>query len=396
MLVDDRSAETWSAGHGNSDRRRPVVLFVSAVAERKGGAETVLIDMLRNPAIQPVLAVPGHGQLAATAVRLGVPVEHYDLGAIASVRRPLRAADALRAAADAVRAARRITAIAAGAGADVVHTNGLKAHMIGCFARLLHGTPLLVHQHDVPYTAAERAIWRFFLSASRRTIAANGLCLPLHGRRAGRRAGIVLQGLADEPASSERSLPPRPVLGFVGRIHPFKGLHLLLQWFEAAAERHRNLVLLVRGDVAPEGAEYWAGLQGRLGPLVAAGRCRVEGWRPLGEDPLAGIDILAAPSAMPEAGPRVIMEAMVRGIPPIGAMTGGALQMIPTSDFGGKAGDRERFLAELERLLDPGTYALVSAAALVYARSTFGVERFWRDMNAEYRAMLGAAWVAAA
>jgi hypothetical protein len=50
---------------GSGRSARPVVLFVSAVADRKGGAETVLLDLLRNPAIQPVLAVPEQGQLAA-------------------------------------------------------------------------------------------------------------------------------------------------------------------------------------------------------------------------------------------------------------------------------------------------------------------------------------------
>jgi glycosyltransferase involved in cell wall biosynthesis len=162
----------------------------------------------------------------------------------------------------------------------------------------------------------------------------------------------------------------------------------LLGWFEAAAVRHPQVSLLVRGNVGAEGAAYWAGMQGRFDRLVAAGRCRIEGWRPLGEDPLGGIDILVAPSAVPEAGPRVVMEAMARGIPAIGAPSGGALQMIPTPDLGGKAADRETFLKELDRLLDPGTYAAVSAAALAHARSAFGIERFWRDVNAEYAAML--------
>ena len=384
--TDSGSHPRRSVGAGWS--ARPVVLFVSPVADRKGGAETVLLDLLRNPAIRPVLAVPNDGQLAAAAARMDVAVEHYDLGAIAAVRRPLRAADALRAARDVARAARQIASIAGATGATIVHTNGLKVHMIGCLARLLYGIPLLVHQHDVPYTAAERAIWRFFLHASRRTIAANDICLPPHGRRSARRAGVVPQGLAEAPSGSARTLPAQPVLGFVGRIHPFKGLHLLLDWFEVAAARHRQVTLLLRGNVGDEGAAYWAGMQGRFERLVAAGRCRIEGWRPLGEDPLGGIDILVAPSAVPEAGPRVIMEAMVRGIPAIGAQSGGALQMIPTLEHGGKAADQESFLEELDRLLDPGTYAAVSAAALAHAQSAFGVERFWRDVNAEYAAML--------
>jgi hypothetical protein len=46
-------------------------------------------------------------------------------------------------------------------------------------------------------------------------------------------------------------------------------------------------------------------------------------------------------------------------------------------------------LKEFDRLLNPGSYAAVSAAALAHARSAFRIERFWRDVNAEYAAMLG-------
>ena len=310
-------------------------------------------------------------------------VEFYGLGAVATVRRPLRAAAAVRAARDAAQAARQIAAIARAAGAGIVHTNGLKVHVIGCLARLLFGTPALVHQHDVPYTAAERALWRMLTKAARHTIAAHDACLPLPGP-APRRAGVVMQGLSEPPAPSPRRLPADPVLGFVGRVHPFKGVHLLLDWFEAAAARHPRLTLLLRGNVGDEGQAYWAGMQPRFDRLAAAGRCRVEGWRPIGEDPLEGIDILAAPSTVPEAGPRVIMEAMLRGIPAIGALSGGAVGMIPSPAHGGKAADLPGFLLELGRLLEPETYAAVSAAALAHARREFGIERFWRDINAEY------------
>lgn len=375
---------------------KPVVLFVSAVADRKGGAETVLLDMLRNPAIRPVLVVPQEGQLAAEAARLGVAVELYSLGIVATVRRPLRAAAAMQAAQDAMQAARRIAAIARANGAKIVHTNGLKVHMIGCLARMLFGTPVLVHQHDVPYTTTERAIWRLFLYSARHTIAAHDMCLPMQGRGVAQRAGVVMQGLSDPAAKASRRLPQQPVLGFVGRVHPYKGVHLLLDWFEAAAVRYPHITLLVRGNVSEEGKAYWAEMQPRFDRLIAADRCKIEEWRPIGEDPLGGIDILVAPSAVPEAGPRVIMEAMLRGIPAIGALSGGAVRMIPSPACGGKAADLPGFLAELERLLDPQSYAAISAAALVHAQREFGIDRFWRNINAEYASLLGTQWSTAA
>ena len=88
------------------------------------------------------------------------------------------------------------------------------------------------------------------------------------------------------------------------------------------------------------------------------------------------------------------MEAMLRGIPAIGAVSGGAVRMIPDSACGGKAADLPGFLAELDRLLDPESYTAISAAALAHARREFGIERFWRDINAEYATILGTQWCA--
>ena len=96
---------TGQARVASGPETRPVVLYVSAVADNKGGAETVLLEMLRNPFVIPHLAVPGHGVLRETALRHGIPVHLFDLGAVAQVRRPPSLADILGTARDAVRAA---------------------------------------------------------------------------------------------------------------------------------------------------------------------------------------------------------------------------------------------------------------------------------------------------
>ncbi len=366
--------------------RIPTVLYVSAVAELKGGAETVLLEMLRNPLIRPVLAVPGSGALAEFAAARNIPVHLFDLRAVATVRRPLRVADIARAARDSVRVARRLKAIADACGADIVHTNGMKVHVTGVLSRFFWRTPTVVHMHDVPYSRAERLIWRVLATGALHTIAASEICYD--GMKRPNRMSVVMQGVDTPPVDQPRGLPDKPVLGFVGRFHPFKGLHLLLDWFEAAKDQNPSLTLLLRGRADAEGEEYWAALRPRAERLAAAGRCRIEGWRGAGADPYEDIDLLAAPSATPEVGPRVIMEAMLRGIPAIGYPKGGATTMIPGPEAGALAGDSDTFRAALHRLLDPHVYAATSAAALRHAGVAFGIRRFWQDLASAYEAAL--------
>jgi glycosyltransferase involved in cell wall biosynthesis len=364
----------------------PSVLYVSAVAEMKGGAETVLTEMLRSPFVRPALAVPGLGALADFAAVHEIPVYLFDLGAVASVRRPARPADLARAGRDALRVARRVATIANECQADIVHANGLKVHVTGVLARLLYRSPTVLHMHDVPYSRAERLIWRALSAGAQHTIAASEICYS--GMPQPARWSVVMQGVDMAPVTKSRQLPARPVLGFLGRFHPFKGVHLLIEWFEAIAGEFPTLTLLLRGRADAEGAAYWAGLRPRAERLVAAGRCRIEGWRGADADPFEDIDILIAPSATPEVGPRVIMEAMLRAIPAIGYPEGGARTMIPSPALGAHAADANGLRDALDRLLDPGRYAQVSAAALAHATTAFDIHRFWRDLRDAYDSTL--------
>ncbi len=358
--------------------RKPRVLFVSAVGEMKGGAETVLLDMLASPYLQPALAVPAAGALSALAHRQGMPVGLYDLGAIDAVRRPMRAVDALQAGRDAWRAARRIATLAREFGADIVHANGLKVHVIGCLARLLHGTPTVVHMHDVAYSRAERLTWDLLSRGAMHTIMASELCYPRAGQRPGR-FSLVTQGVDVPAGAAPRRLPARPTLALLGRFHWFKGVHLLLDWFEAAADDFPQMQLLLRGRPGAEGGDYWQRLQPQVQRLQAAGRLRVEDWKPAGQA-FDDVDILVAPSPNPEVGPRVVMEAMARGIPVIGYPAGGILRMVTSPAVGALAADAAQFRAALQRMLQPEGYAAISAAALEHAGTAFSVARFWQEL----------------
>ena len=374
----DPSAPGPSAGDA-----RPTILFASPVADLKGGAERVLLDLLDNPLIRPALAVPGEGEIADVARRRGIPLRVFDLGAVAAVRRPPRPGDLLRAAAGARRCARQLADAARETGAALVHTNGLKVHVVGALARLAHGLPVVAHLHDIPHTRLETVVWRGVSAGVTQTVVVSRPCFP--GSRLPRRVAVVPNGVRHGgEALRARTLSGAPTVGFVGRFHPFKGLHLLLDWFEQAGRARPDLHLLVRGRADAEGAAYWEGLRGRVDGLVDQGRCRLLGWAGPGEDPYAGIDLLCVPSETPDPAPLVVLEAMQRGIPVIGYPAGGIPALIGGPDEGALAANAAEFEAALARLLDPRAYAAASLAASARVRDAFGIERFWAAINAQY------------
>lgn len=366
-----------------AERRRLTILFISPVVNLKGGAERVLLDLLDNPAIRPALAVPGEGELADLAGLRGFPLRFFDLGAVASVNRPPRPSDLMNAAGAGWQCARQLARAVADTGASVVHTNGLKVHVIGALIRLLTRVPVVAHLHDIPNTSLENAIWRSIAASVSRTIIVSRPCFP--GATLPYHVGIVMNGVrlsVDMP--KPRTLSATPTIGFVGRIHPFKGLHLLLDWFEQVKATRPELRLLIRGRADDEGAEYWQSLQGQISSLSSQGRCRVLGWTKPGEDPYEGIDLLAVPSPTPDPSPLVILEAMSRGIPAIGYPSGGIPALIGAPEHGALAADAEQFETALRRLLESAVYYAASTAAARRVRHNFTIEHFWHNINAQY------------
>ena len=373
------SAQTATPGSA-----RPVILFVSPVADLKGGAERVLLDLMANPAITPALAVPGEGQLAAVARDRGYKLHVFDLGRVATVRRPPRPGDLAAAAWDGLACARQLARISREVDAALVHTNGLKVHVIGALARVLGRVPVVAHVHDIPHTRLEKAIWHGIGRVATRTVVVSAPCFPAGPLPA--RVAVVSNGLPVAPGPAvPRSLPAMPTVGFVGRFHPFKGLHVLLDWFEHASASRPSLRLLIRGRADEEGAAYWAELQDRIAPLVEQGRCQVLGWAEAGEDPYAGIDVLAVPSRTPDPAPLVVLEAMARGIPVVGYPAGGIPSLIGGPQQGALASNGPEFVAALDRILEPGAYRSMSEAGIRRVRDGFTLQRFWDGITAQYR-----------
>lgn len=364
------------------------ILFVSAVPDFKGGAEVVLRAMLDNKLIEPVLAVPNDGPLAEAARAMGITVCSYNPGAMLRVHRPPRPGPMLAAAADATRCAFRLRALAQEHGCSIIHSNGLKPHMLCAILGTLTRTKTLVHLHDIPYRRAERVIWKVIANRVSRVIMVSRPCYPSDTLPAN--VQVVPNGIAMACKTLPPARAPGPLrLGFVGRFHPNKGLDLLLDWFAAVRQHGPDATLTIRGRPDPEMPDYWDRIRGRIRDEGLEPFVRQEGWV-TGAATYAGLDILLMSSKTPDPAPLVVPEAMSTGVVVAGYPAGGIPGMIEDGVTGLLVESGADLSRRLRSLMEtPGDFDRMRRSAYEHVKSEYSIAGFHARLLGVYQDMLG-------
>jgi len=142
-------------------------------------------------------------------------------------------------------------------------------------------------------------------------------------------------------------LPQDKVLLFVHRLSKRKGAHWLPQIFRQASVLSKKMMIV--GD-GPERES----LEKELAGEVASGEVKFLGWQSNREiiKFYALADVFILPSEE-EGFPRVLLEAMVVGLPFVAFDVGGIKEIIPplSRDFLAPAGEVERFVFLVDNLL---------------------------------------------
>ncbi|MFT4252815.1 MAG: glycosyltransferase family 4 protein [Caulobacter sp.] len=367
---------------------KPKVLFLSPVPDFKGGAERSMLDLIANPEIEAEVAVPAPGPISEHLNAQGVPVHVIDFGAVNTVRRPLNLGKAAMTLNDAVSAARRLNGLARERGVDVVHSNGLKAHAINVLARRLGGRPSVVHIRDIAYTRPEKAFWVALQKTSTAMVLVSRACWPA-GPAAPRNVHVIHNGVAvDAVAETPSAAPGGARLGFIGRIHPSKGLSDLLDWIKAAIDAGQPLTLTVRGKFAPETPEYEGQIADQIARLGLGDVVRMEGFVSDPDKVYENLDLVCVPSSAPDPFPRAVMEAMARGIPVIARPTGGIPEMVTHGETGFLVDDASAFVDVAGRLAnDPELAAQIGRQAHAHCASALTLGRLHADMGRLYRSL---------
>ncbi len=326
------------------------IIYLSPVGFFKGGAERSLFDLVDNPAVEAIMLAPEDDTILEKARSLGLAHEVLPFGSINTIHRPFSFMKGFRAVNDLLKAALKLKAISKETGANIVHSNGLKAHMINCVSSRLGGAKSVLHIRDIPYTKPEILIWKIMHTLCYKMILVSHACWPADALP--RKAVVIHNGtpLVDIDRGQNNKDSNDMTIGFVGRIHPGKGLHLLVDWLAAARGKGMDVRLSVRGTFSEDAPTYEDEIKAQIETLGMGDYVEFTGFIHDAQTLYRGLNVVVVPSKAPDPLPRSVMESMARGIPVFGYPAGGIFEMIEDGKTGYLVDSAQSFVASLEKV----------------------------------------------
>jgi glycosyltransferase involved in cell wall biosynthesis len=383
------------------------VLYLDHTAKIGGGEVALLglIAALDRSRYTPIVALASDGPLADRLRSAGV--ETHVLPLAASVVETRKEATGLRAllrggqAWHVARYAARVARLARTLGADLIHTNSLKADLYGGLAGRLARIPTLWHVRDrigegyLPGPAA--AAFRLLARALPQGVVFNSdssrqcLRVPPSARFDVVHDGCDpdVFGLEDERAVA--SLLDEPIVVLVGRITPWKGQHVFVAAAARVLERFPKARFQIVGSPLFGEHEYEASIRRQVQDLGVAERVEFLGFRDDVPAVLAQSSVVVHASTHGEPFGQVVIEGMAAGKPVV-ATDGGALPEIIEDGVTGllvPMGDAEAMAEAIERLLsDPVAARTMGLAGQTRVRECFTLRQTAHRMQQVYDRML--------
>jgi glycosyltransferase involved in cell wall biosynthesis len=388
--VADRHRRLYADARAPTKRaRRPRVLFVDHCARMSGGEIALLRTVRALPGVDAHVVtfedgplLPALGAAEVTSEIVALPARTRDLRrSEVGPRLPWRAG--IDSAVHVVRLARRIRRLRP----DVVHTNSLKASVLGGLAARLARVPCVWHVRDHvdgdalprPAVALVRALARRVPSAvvanSESTMAS--LHLPTRGGPIRR---VIADPVPDEffTPSSERVSSEAPpldagsalVVGMIGRLAPWKGQDVFLAAFARAFPDGTTRARIV-GEALFGEDEHRAALHAQVERLGIADRVEFRGFRTDVRAELAELDALVHASVQPEPFGQVVVEGMAAGLAVVATDAGGPAEivdsghdgvLVPPGDVDALAGALRDLAGDPDRRARLGRHARATAA----------------------------------
>ena len=293
---------------------------------------------------------------------------------------------------------------------DLIHTNSLKADIIGGVAGRLARRPVAWHVHDrieedylpKPMVRAFRFLCgvlpSFVITNSRAVL--DTLCLKRSCERATIPPGVDLQQIskcADE-AFAARFVPvanpntDKPVVALIGRICPWKGQHIFLRAAAVVRERFPNTTFKIVGAALFGEEKYEAEVRQLCSELGLDEAVEFTGFRSNVPKLLSAVDLVVHASTTAEPFGQVIVEGMALA-KPIVATNGGGVPEIVIDNVTGllvPMGDTTAMAhAICEVLADPSRAHRMGLRGRDRVHDHFSIESTALQVEAVYRQVLG-------
>jgi glycosyltransferase involved in cell wall biosynthesis len=349
--ADTGGVDRGLASAGTPGPRR--VLYFDHTAAL-GGGELALLALVRRLDLQryePVVVLGADGPLAGKLRDAGIQVRILPLDArVASAPRDRLGASGLRSLPACGRTLAyviRLRRLIVAEQVDLVHTNSLKADLIGGLAARLAGRPVIWHIRDrissdyLPAPVAgmfrwlSRLIPNFVVANSQSTLRTVGRLTS---------ARVIYSGVEDcslaapsgptggvvskDRVSEDRVLDAAPIIGLVGRISPWKGQHVFVRAAAAIVERFPSARFQIVGAPLFGEQDYELQVKELTARLGLEGRIEFTGFRSDVTALMRQFDILVHASTVGEPFGQVVVQGMAAGKPVVATNGGGVPEIV--------------------------------------------------------------------
>lgn len=375
-----------------------------------GGAERsllVLLEALDRQRFPPTVVTFEDGPLVARVRSAGVPVDRVPLPPVllGATQRycaysPVQALALTAAAGPAVA---RLRSAVRRLDPAIVHTNGIKAHVLGGVAGRLAGVPVVWHLRDFPHAGRTGRFLRALARVVPTHVIVNSEAV---GASLGRPHGVTcvhngvdLHAFSPDvdgaPFRADLGIDPASlVIGLVAHLTPWKGHLVFLEACATIAAAHRNcrFVLVGAPVYGTDGHDRYAqDVADAIERLGLRDRVIRTGFRDDMPVVMRGLDVLVHASSEPEPFGRTLIEAMASGRPVVATAAGGAREVVVEGETGYLVPPRDAgALAEnvLRLADDQALREKLGRAGRERAEARFSATRHARSVEAVYAGLL--------
>lgn len=385
---------------------KTTILFLDHTSQL-GGAERSMLDLLSRldrSRVEPIVATTPGGPLVERLRALGIEVFSMGLSESAqTLSREQWEGDRWRflwmarayfaQALDLCRFVRR-RRIAA------LHTNTLKAHVLGTLVAFLTRRKILWHMRDLPSSRGDsrslfaklHGLVRPGVLAISRAVADD---LPPPLARSARVVynGIDLEAFDAKLAQKAEPLPlpagDGPLIGTVSYLIPWKGQEVFLRAAAKLLAEHPDWRFLVVGEPIFQFKDERRRLEALAGELGLGESLVFAGHREDIPSVMAALDLFVLPSLYEPFG-RVLLEAMAARRAIVASDAGGVPEIVLDQQTGllVPPGDAEALAGAIARVVsDPSLSARLGQAARARAEALFSLDATVRGVMEAYEAM---------
>ncbi len=372
-------------------RPRVLQVFPYYLREDTGGASGVRTAIettvgLTRDSWDHLVLVPGPSLHNAAFERVGARLVDLDRREHLILRRGPVGAALPRHLAQLVHDVPRIARMLRRERVVLVHSHS-SAYLGAAIAARLVRVPVIVHVHErfdgLPPRLARWYRMIVALWASRVVLIARFMLEEWRG--AGARATYIPNTSLAE-VSPERA-PGVPVVGFLGRVAPRKGIEHLLRAMPAVLSRCPDArLVIVGGPAEPEDYPYLDALKQETVALGIDSAVTFAGPVEDVAETLASFRVLGFVSPI-DIAPITVLQAMAAGLPVVSASQGGAEDMILDGESGYTVEPRnDRAIADklAELLTNDGLWERMAAASRLRFEQSFGPDQYARSLTDLY------------